>query len=143
MTDQTRACCDTCGLAYDLDEHGVPMTQAAYTCDDCGGYVDDCLTATTVAREADRTVERLAAGPPVTVANLDQVTRDAVASIGAVLLAEAVDRVTRHLDARDQLRTVAGGIIDAQVIEQVNPDGKGFHQLQVDDLRRILAAFDA
>ena len=39
MTDQL-ARCEDCGLTYQLNEHGEPVTTRAYTCDDCGGYVD-------------------------------------------------------------------------------------------------------
>jgi hypothetical protein len=32
--------CEDCGLVYGVDYAGVPETQEAFTCDDCGGYVD-------------------------------------------------------------------------------------------------------
>jgi hypothetical protein len=33
--------CEDCGLGYSVDGHGMPLTQDPYTCDDCGGYVDE------------------------------------------------------------------------------------------------------
>lgn len=34
------AVCEDCELTYPLDEDGEPKTEAAYTCDDCGGAVE-------------------------------------------------------------------------------------------------------
>ena len=32
--------CEDCRLLYAVSSVGEPITQRAYTCDDCGGYVD-------------------------------------------------------------------------------------------------------
>ena len=34
------AVCEDCDLVYPLDADGEPVTQAPYTCDDCGGAVE-------------------------------------------------------------------------------------------------------
>lgn len=36
----TPAVCEECGLRYALTPWGDPATDAPYTCDDCGGYVE-------------------------------------------------------------------------------------------------------
>lgn len=136
MPDPTRACCDSCGLAYDIDDDGDPVTQAPYTCDDCGGYVDECLTAPSTARAVDEAVARLRAAPDE-VPPVDAL-HQAAGHVDDTLLSEAVDRVTRHLDARTSMR-----MLDPDIVEQVGHHVHGNHQLLTTDLRRILAAFDA